>query len=126
MESRYSATIFSWHVAQLGANLRPLFSSALPWMLSWKRAGWFTAGPPAPGTTAMFAWHLRQVVGRLKRFVRDAASFDGRMSWIPWQSVQVAALLAFDFPLSSACTLFRYSSTSGAWHVAQSTGASFS
>jgi len=24
------------------------------------------AGGPAPGTTAMFAWHLRQVVGRLK------------------------------------------------------------
>src|SRR5450759_2008772 len=48
------------------------------------------------------------------------------MSWIPWQSVQVAALLAFDFPRSRACTLWRYSSTCDAWQTAQSTGASFS
>ncbi len=46
-----------------------------------------------------------QVAGRLKWFVRDVGSFEGLMSWDPWQSEHQAALLWGFFAREAACQL---------------------
>ena len=57
--------------------------------------------------------------------VRESASFARRMSWVPWQSVQVAATVLP--PLrASPCTVPAYSATALSWQAAQLTGFSFS
>src|SRR5512135_822311 len=79
-----------WHEAQFGATERPDFSRALPWMLSLKLEGEpVFAASAASRTIPVFPWQARQVAGRTKWFVRLLGSFDGRMSWDPWQLAHV-------------------------------------
>ena len=76
-------------------------------------------------TMASLPWHLEQVASMFAWLVRESASFARRMSWVPWQSVQLAAT-ALPPLRASPCTVPAYSATAFSWHAAQLTGFSFS
>ena len=66
-----------WQVVQIGPPVSCL-SSALPWTLALKMSSTST-------------WHAPQVSGTLSRLILESGSVWGRMSWTPWQSLQLGA-----------------------------------
>ena len=53
-------------------------------------------------------WHAEQVASTLAWFVREAGSFERRMSWFPWQSEQTALPVSPAFFDATPWTLCSY------------------
>src|ERR1700740_2977643 len=79
-----------WQSVHTGASQFPR-ATASPWML-------------CAYCCFTLLWHLAQVPGTLGLWILDLGSLAGRISWLPWQSVQTAALVE---PAATAlpCTL---------------------
>ncbi len=93
-ESRSTARLMSctpWQSLQDGATIKPIFSSARPWMLSMycdAASGYFIwYSLVRPG----LLWQVAQVRGRFSLKTGESACLAGRMSCEPWQSQQLAA-----------------------------------
>ena len=80
-----------WQSEQVGATLRPLLMSAFPWMLSLNRSTTLPISILPRLMISSLPWHRPHVSSSRAWCVRDAGSADGLMSWLPWQSAQVAA-----------------------------------
>src|SRR5580765_3421393 len=60
-------------------------------------------------------WHRLHVAGRFKGYVVEAGSLAGRISWVVWQSTDVAAGLSAEWRRAYAGMLKLYVSSGGAW-----------
>jgi hypothetical protein len=73
-------------------------SAAEDAVLLWQSVHWRRVMPRAAACQdarherlAIPPWHWAQENGTFSRCTRDLASAAGRMSWLPWQELQVAA-----------------------------------
>ena len=107
-----------WQLVHVGAEPWAAPLSALPWILSWNLLSMLPPGNLAWATTASLPWHFEHVASRLAWLVRDSEFFDRLMSWVPWQSVQVAAT-TLPPVRANPCTVPAYSVTALTWKVAQ-------